>query len=496
LKSLEEKGNMKRTERLFALIFLACFIFVGQISAQITPGQFVTPGPPTTVLVVNSEVPNCSAGDSGQKTYTSIQSAIDAVGNNSIINVCPGVYAEQLRIIEKSVTIQGVDSDGNRKVVIRPIGNLSKVETQVFFQHKSKSGWYVGDIDVFSQVAIVLVFNSVNTRLYNLTIDGSGVDYTGNVNNRDFFGIFYRNSWGSIDRTSVQNTFDNTADVDPDAAGIQPPNFREFSAAIGYINYLTNAQLNVVPASSRYHILTDNTVDNFAVNAMLLYNGDISVSNNSLSPSTSAMILKNSITGRGIVDAKIPGARQEHGIYIFGVQATVSFNEISDILTKQCVAQSAVTSFPFNPVTTEVPDKAFGSQSDSCSSYGISAYQASAGTVFKSNNIQKVDFGIFSVLSNNVLFDANIIRNAQANGIMVHGGDGNTINRNRIYKAKRVGIAVRGNNNSIGNVAGQGNLVNDADIGISVVPTVYGGTNNVHALENRLHNVRVSVRDK
>ena len=92
------------------------------------------------------------------------------------------------------------------------------------------------------------------------------------------------------------------------------------------------------------------------------------------------------------------------------------------------------------------------------------------------------------------MYDANAISNAQANGINLTGGSGNTINRNRIYKAKRVGIAVLGDNNSIGNAAGQGNLINDADIGIVTTPVTAGATNTVNSLENRIHNVRVRLR--
>ena len=54
---------------------------------------------------------------------------------------------------------------------------------------------------------------------------------------------------------------------------------------------------------------------------------------------------------------------------------------------------------------------------------------------------------------------------SQAAGTINNGqSNANTISRNRIFGARRVGITVTGTSNAIGTGAGQGNFVNEADI--------------------------------
>jgi nitrous oxidase accessory protein NosD len=84
--------------------------------------------------------------------YTSIQAAIDASSPGDIINVCPGVYDEQI-VISKPVTVNGV--------TVNSLG-IARLQPSVLVATGGGS-----------DIAVVQVLNTDNVHLLNLGVDAS-----------------------------------------------------------------------------------------------------------------------------------------------------------------------------------------------------------------------------------------------------------------------------------------------------------------------------------
>src|SRR5436190_2464167 len=120
-------------------------------------------------------------------TFTSIQAAVVAASPNDKINVCPGTYHEQV-VINKSLTITGVDIAGQNLATIMPVGVLAN-------SNSLATGNPIA--------AIVLVDGANKVDLTNLTVDGAG----NGINScaPTLIGVYYRNSSGKIDSLAVKN---------------------------------------------------------------------------------------------------------------------------------------------------------------------------------------------------------------------------------------------------------------------------------------------------
>jgi hypothetical protein len=122
----------------------------------------------------------------GKADFLTIASALTGVAAGSTINVCPGVYPEQVTIT-RSVTLQGLQVGDQAQVVIA-----------------APSGTAVATIPVALAplAAQVAVYNSNGpVNLSNLTIDGTGFASTG----ADIAGVVYNSSPGVINHVVVKN---------------------------------------------------------------------------------------------------------------------------------------------------------------------------------------------------------------------------------------------------------------------------------------------------
>lgn len=134
-------------------------------------------------LTVDDDHAQCPAA-----TFTSIQTAVAAANPGDKINVCPGTYQEQV-VINKSLTIQGIDVGGQNLAIIKPVGAFANTTSLA-------SGNPIA--------AIVLVDGASNVTLTNLTVDGATNGINGCAPN--LIGIYYRNASGKIDSVAVRNT--------------------------------------------------------------------------------------------------------------------------------------------------------------------------------------------------------------------------------------------------------------------------------------------------
>ncbi|HSY30468.1 MAG TPA: right-handed parallel beta-helix repeat-containing protein [Verrucomicrobiae bacterium] len=130
-------------------------------------------------------VGNCKAGES----FPTIQAAVNAAPSGSTIDVCPGIYPEQVLIDGKSLTLMGVLSGTNdAAVLVTPVGGLSA------------NGSRLGGSPVAAQI---LVQNAAAVTISRLTVDGNGNALTGC--GTDLIGIYFKNSAGRITDSVARN---------------------------------------------------------------------------------------------------------------------------------------------------------------------------------------------------------------------------------------------------------------------------------------------------
>src|SRR5687767_9175415 len=96
--------NISRYSRVgaFALSISLAMVLVVVAPVAAVPATFVVDDD------AMASASNCGAADAA---YTTIQSAVDAAGPGDNVIVCPGTYAESQILIEKALTVTGVDRD-------------------------------------------------------------------------------------------------------------------------------------------------------------------------------------------------------------------------------------------------------------------------------------------------------------------------------------------------------------------------------------------------
>ncbi|MGH9770884.1 MAG: hypothetical protein ACRD4Q_04180, partial [Candidatus Acidiferrales bacterium] len=118
-----------------------------------------------------------------------IQDAINAAGPGSMIQVCPGTYAEQLDI-SKNLTIEGVASNGqNAAIIVPPATGLTQNATSL------SSGGPIA--------AQVFVHGASHVVLSNLTVDGANNQVNGCA--PTVIGILFQNASGTVTGVALRN---------------------------------------------------------------------------------------------------------------------------------------------------------------------------------------------------------------------------------------------------------------------------------------------------
>jgi Periplasmic copper-binding protein (NosD) len=145
------------------------------------------------LLAVTVQVGNCLTGP---KNYTTISAAVAAVPSGSIVDVCPGTYAEQVAITIP-LTLQGVTSGtANQAVVTVPSGGLTANVTSMFSE---------------SVAAQILVSGPGPVTIRDIAVDGTG----GDLGCSSWVaGIFYGSgSSGTVNGVRASSQVDTTCGV-------------------------------------------------------------------------------------------------------------------------------------------------------------------------------------------------------------------------------------------------------------------------------------------
>ncbi len=141
---------------------------------------------------LNYEVGGCKTG-SGYVNFTTISAAVAGVPAGSKIQICPGVYPEQVTITQP-LTLQGIGSgNANRAVItINPNGGFAPNVTSL------------GLGPVYAQVLVQNVTPAGPVNMTGITVDGAGANP--GCSTLTLAGIFYASDTsGTVNEVTVRN---------------------------------------------------------------------------------------------------------------------------------------------------------------------------------------------------------------------------------------------------------------------------------------------------
>jgi hypothetical protein len=143
-----------------------------------------------TTLVVDDDgratVSDCNAQ---QRTFSTIQAAVDSASPGSTILICPGAYAEQVAITKNDLTVCGA---GQGSTIIRPGGVPATI---------------TGVLLPYVVAPIVLVDGATGVTISKLTVDGSVAESGASTLNCPlvgfYVGVHFRNASGTLDASQI-----------------------------------------------------------------------------------------------------------------------------------------------------------------------------------------------------------------------------------------------------------------------------------------------------
>jgi len=130
-----------------------------------------------TTIIVGQNAAVCPGAQ-----FAKIQDAVNAASPGDTIQICPGVYDEQVSI-SKALQV-----NGNNGATLRPSGAAANT-----------AGLASGQ----SIAAILLIENTADVTIRNVTVDGTDADI--NACSPDLIGVFFRNASGQLSHVAVRN---------------------------------------------------------------------------------------------------------------------------------------------------------------------------------------------------------------------------------------------------------------------------------------------------
>jgi hypothetical protein len=368
-------------------------------------------------------VGTCRAG----RSFTTIQAAVTAAPSGSTIDVCPGIYPEQVMIEAKTLTLVGVLSGTNdAAVLVPPAGGLIM------------NGTRIGGHAVAAQI---FVQDSTGVTISHLTVDGNGNALIGC--NTGPIGIYFKNSSGriidSVARNQILDTRDQGCQV---GLGIDVESSLGNPAVTVSNNSVHNYQKNGITAggpgagAGPAMTVTNNTVVGIGATALIAQNG-IQIGFGAIGRVTGNTVADDIYTG--------PSAAAGSGILIFASSGiTVSGNSVQS------------TQFGIATVTDRIDGPADNTMITSNHIGGTQEFDAidlcSSGNTAQSNSIygseaesgihlddgcpgpNSASSGINNTASNNTI-------NEPCAGILLGSSAPNTIGPNTFFNVTHTTIA-------------------------------------------------------
>lgn len=301
--------------------------------------------------------------------FSTIQSAVNAVPAGSIVEVCPGTYPEQV-VISEPLTLMGMtDGTGNAAVITVPGSGLVPNATS------SGSG----------PVAVqLLVTNTVEVTVQNMTIDGTGGGCPVGANR--VFGIEFYFVGQPVDGFAGGKIANNVVRNELNSCGLHTDG---------------------IEVDNSYVTITGNEVHDLEITPIGTYLGQASITNNTT---------QNAL----------------NGIYVGGGSATnvVSGNTISNLLPN----------FGFLPVSLwvngGVATVSKNNISSAAGAYGIYLPSTSSGTKVTGNVVSTAAYGVYMDGSSGTNVQTNTISNTSGDAILdVYSAGGNIITKNIVNEA-------------------------------------------------------------
>jgi nitrous oxidase accessory protein NosD len=124
-----------------------------------------------TVATNSNSCPNAN--------FTTIATAVNTAAPGDEIEICPGVYPEQI-VITKSLTLRGVESNGFNQALLQPtLTSLQGIPFQ----------------------AVITIMNTKNVTIHNLMIDASNNTISGCA--VGLSGVHFLNASGSVEHSAI-----------------------------------------------------------------------------------------------------------------------------------------------------------------------------------------------------------------------------------------------------------------------------------------------------
>jgi parallel beta helix pectate lyase-like protein len=334
------------------------------------------------VLLVDDDHQECpNAG------FTTIQTAVNAAAPGDTIQVCPGTYAEQVEIT-KRLTLVGVERNGKKAAVVRP----SNIAVN-------------SDFASFPMAAIILVRDTSDVTIRNMTIDGINNGLVCDSTFPTMDGIFFRNASGEIESVAIKNMLS--------------PQGCAYADAIDAFSTGEHAQRLTI---------RDSSLHDYDIGGILC-----------IGPGIHLHALRNVITGNDRSDIGQAGIQ-----LVDGASGLIEGNTVMNIIDASC------------PTPT---DCAFVSS-------GIGAF-STENVKIVGNTIGKSNVGIFAGSSGDPANGIRVLENRVFDIDIFHGisvtGENSLVKDNLITNCELAGVRLRTGTHRV-----QKNTINEAAIGLLV----------------------------
>jgi nitrous oxidase accessory protein NosD len=330
--------------------------------------------------------------------FAKIQDAVNAASPGDTIQICPGVYAEQVSI-SKTLNV-----NANNGAMLRPSGAAA-----------NSTGLASGQ----PIAAILLIENAEDVTIGNLTVDGADADI--NACAPDLIGVFFRNASGRLSHVAVRN-----------------------SKLGGSFNACQSGSAILVQSGGGQKSLVDiadSSIHDYQKNG---------ITANEVG--TDVTIEGNTLTGLGSTN----GAAQ-NGIQIgFGAAGTIRHNAVADHIWAPCVSVVQCTAtanavLVFQSDGASVHDNVIGVAQTGVAIVGNNASvfdnQIFASQVFdgveligdgntaERNQITHSDQAGVLVAGNGNVVRQNVINESAVGVLKIAGSTGNTIQNNTYFNS-------------------------------------------------------------
>jgi hypothetical protein len=351
-------------------------LFFGAVGAMAAP------------IVVDANATPCIATTAH---YTTIQAAVNAAPSAAIVQVCPGIYAEQVSI-GKPLTLKGVTKNNHAGAVIAIPAN---------------GGVQNGGTSTFPIVAQVDI-TAQNVTLNNMTIDGTGGIPNSNCSAPILVGVaFEAGSSGHVTRAALRNQ-----------AVANGPGGNN-----GHCGYA----IQVFPGAAGLVTIDTSSIRAFGGDGIAA-DSPVTVKGNFIDQGlTSANLLQQ---GTGIFTSEpstITGNTIQH--VGFGIAGGLNSAGVTTISTNNISADGFGVDIYFGSGISVLKNTITGGlQNPGLTGGNVGVYAATSGVTVQTNQIAGFYYGVLAGAGNTV--SLNTITDAE---VGVFGVAGNTVTGNHFY---------------------------------------------------------------